>query len=81
MSGTVTTLVQLGFTVGFGLLIDTFVERTMVVPAFAAIVGPKLWWPSKVEPAAAYPTGRTSSTASTALAAPRPRDESRRSSQ
>ena len=44
-----TTLVQLGFTVGIGLLIDTFVVRTMVVPAFAALVGPRLWWPSKVE--------------------------------
>lgn len=48
MSGTITTLVQLGFTVGIGLLIDTFVVRTFVVPAFAALVGPKLWWPSKV---------------------------------
>ncbi|MET3962746.1 RND superfamily putative drug exporter [Marmoricola sp. OAE513] len=48
MSGSVTTLVQLGFTAGIGLLIDTFVVRTLVVPAFAAIVGPKLWWPSKV---------------------------------
>jgi RND superfamily putative drug exporter len=48
-SGSVTTLVQLGSTVGLGLLIDTFVVRTMVVPAFAALVGPRLWWPSKVE--------------------------------
>jgi RND superfamily putative drug exporter len=48
MSGSVTTLVQLGFTVGVGLLMDTFVVRTLVVPAFAAMVGPKLWWPSKV---------------------------------
>jgi RND superfamily putative drug exporter len=51
MSGSVTTLVQLGFTVGVGLLLDTFVVRTMVVPAFAALVGRRLWWPSKVEPA------------------------------
>lgn len=49
MSGSVTTLVQLGFTVGVGLLLDTFVVRTMVVPAFAALVGPRLWWPAKVE--------------------------------
>ncbi|MCZ4497905.1 MAG: mmpL10 [Marmoricola sp.] len=48
MSGSVTTLVQLGFTAGLGLLIDTFVVRTLVVPAFAALVGPKLWWPGKV---------------------------------
>ncbi|RZI86193.1 MAG: RND family transporter, partial [Microbacterium sp.] len=55
MSGSVTTLVQLGFTAGIGLLIDTFVVRTLVVPAFAALVGPRLWWPSKV-PAPADPT-------------------------
>ncbi len=47
MSGSVTTLVQLGFTVGVGLLLDTFVVRTMVVPAFAALVGPRLWWPAR----------------------------------
>ncbi|HEY0903796.1 MAG TPA: MMPL family transporter, partial [Marmoricola sp.] len=47
MSGSVTTLVQLGFTTGLGLLIDTFVVRTLVVPAFAALVGPRLWWPSR----------------------------------
>jgi RND superfamily putative drug exporter len=47
MSGSVTTLVQLGFTVGAGLLLDTFVVRTMVVPAFAVLVGPRLWWPAR----------------------------------
>ncbi|MBO9523948.1 MAG: MMPL family transporter [Nocardioidaceae bacterium] len=47
MSGSVTTLVQLGFTVGCGLLLDTFVVRTLVVPAFAALAGPRLWWPSR----------------------------------
>jgi putative drug exporter of the RND superfamily len=47
MSGSVTTLVQLGFTVGVGLLLDTFVVRTLVVPAFAVLVGPRLWWPAK----------------------------------
>jgi RND superfamily putative drug exporter len=47
MSGSVTTLVQLGFTTGVGLLLDTFVVRTLVVPAFAARVGPRLWWPAR----------------------------------
>ena len=31
------------------LLIDTFVVRTLVVPAFAALIGPRLWWPAKLE--------------------------------
>lgn len=45
MSGSVVTLTQIGFTIGMGLLLDTFVVRTLVVPAFAALVGPRLWWP------------------------------------
>lgn len=46
MAGSVVTLTQIGFTIGMGLLLDTFVVRTLVVPAFAALVGPRLWWPS-----------------------------------
>lgn len=46
MAGSVVTLTQIGFTIGMGLLLDTFVVRTLVVPAFAALVGRKLWWPS-----------------------------------
>lgn len=47
MIGQVVTLGQIGFTIGMGLLLDTFIVRTLVVPAFAALVGPRLWWPSK----------------------------------
>lgn len=53
MSGTVDTLVQLGFTTGVGLLIDTFVVRTLVVPAAAALAGRRLWWPARSAEAAA----------------------------
>jgi RND superfamily putative drug exporter len=52
MAGSVTTLAQIGFTIGMGLLLDTFVVRTLVVPAFAVLMGPRLWWPSKAVPAA-----------------------------
>lgn len=47
MIGDVLTLKQIGFTIGVGLLIDTFIVRTLVVPAFAALLGPHLWWPSR----------------------------------
>lgn len=47
MAGSVSTLAQIGFTIGMGLLLDTFVVRTLVVPAFAALMGPRLWWPSR----------------------------------
>ena len=40
-------LVQLGFAVGIGVLIDTFITRTLIVPALVAIFGRWNWWPSR----------------------------------
>jgi len=50
MAGSVDSLVQTGFVIGAGLLIDTFVVRTMLVPAIAAMLGPRLWWPRRRAP-------------------------------
>jgi putative drug exporter of the RND superfamily len=41
------TVVQAGFVIGFGILIDTFVVRTITVPAIAALLGRSSWWPAK----------------------------------
>ena len=41
-------LVQLGFAVAAGVLIDTFVTRTLIVPALVAIFGRWSWWPSRL---------------------------------
>jgi putative drug exporter of the RND superfamily len=45
--GSVSTMIQTGFIIGMGLLIDTFVVRTITVPALAALIGRANWWPSK----------------------------------
>lgn len=47
---TITTLVQLGFIIGIGILLDTFLVRTITVPATAVLIGKANWWPSRVEP-------------------------------
>ncbi|WP_188490342.1 MMPL family transporter [Williamsia phyllosphaerae] len=40
------TLTQLGIIVGLGILLDTFVVRTVVVPALFTLIGERIWWPS-----------------------------------
>jgi RND superfamily putative drug exporter len=41
------TVVQGGFVIGVGILLDTFLVRTITVPAIAALVGQANWWPSR----------------------------------
>jgi len=41
------TLTQIGIIVCIGVLLDTLLVRTVVVPALAFITGEKFWWPSK----------------------------------
>ncbi|MEV6061332.1 MMPL family transporter [Nocardia asteroides] len=45
------TLTQLGIVVGIGILLDTFVVRTLVVPALFALLGDRVWWPARPVPA------------------------------
>jgi RND superfamily putative drug exporter len=45
--GSVATMVQAGFIMAAGLMLDTFLVRTILVPAMAVIVGRANWWPSK----------------------------------
>ncbi|MDT4997896.1 MAG: putative drug exporter of the superfamily, partial [Mycobacterium sp.] len=46
MASSISNIVQTGFIIGVGLLLDTFVVRTITVPAMAVIVGNANWWPA-----------------------------------
>ncbi|UGS35710.1 Apo-petrobactin exporter [Capillimicrobium parvum] len=41
-------LTELGFTIAFGVLLDTLVVRSILVPALTLDIGPAIWWPSKL---------------------------------
>jgi putative drug exporter of the RND superfamily len=41
-------LLQIAFIVAFGVLLDTFLVRSLLVPALAYDLGPKIWWPSRL---------------------------------
>ena len=48
-------LAQLAFIVAFGVLLDTFVVRSLLVPALSYDIGKAIWWPSRL---AGKPTTR-----------------------
>jgi RND superfamily putative drug exporter len=42
----VTFIFNIGFIVAAGILLDTFVVRTIMVPAAVELIGDRIWWPS-----------------------------------
>jgi putative drug exporter of the RND superfamily len=41
-------LAQIAFIVAFGVLLDTFLVRSLLVPALSYDIGAKIWWPSRL---------------------------------
>ncbi len=41
-------LAQIAFIVSFGVLLDTIVVRSLLVPALTIDIGPKIWWPARL---------------------------------
>jgi putative drug exporter of the RND superfamily len=39
-------LTEIGFTIAVGILIDTFLVRSLLVPALVLEIGDRVWWPS-----------------------------------
>jgi RND superfamily putative drug exporter len=50
-------LLQLSFIVAFGVLLDTIVVRSLLVPALSYDLGPAIWWPSGLGRASRHPKG------------------------
>lgn len=48
-------LTEIGFVVAFGVLLDTFLVRSVLVPALILMLGDRVWWPSGLAKGSAEP--------------------------
>jgi RND superfamily putative drug exporter len=67
-SAPLAVLFQIGVAVAIGVLIDTFVVRSILVPAITTLVGDRAWWPSGLRLGGLVPAGVAAAPASAVLA-------------
>ncbi|MFG1923249.1 MMPL family transporter [Cryptosporangium sp. NPDC048952] len=54
-------LIEVGFLVAFGVLLDALLVRSVLVPALTLLIGRRIWWPNRLSrPRAVPPNGRHS---------------------
>ena len=51
-------LIEIGFLVAFGVLLDALLVRSVLVPALTLLIGRRIWWPSRLSRPAAEPDGQ-----------------------
>lgn len=56
MTQPLNSLLQFGFAMAVGILLDTFLIRGALVPALFRMIGPRVWWPGRVGDGGATPT-------------------------
>jgi RND superfamily putative drug exporter len=57
-------LAQISFIVAFGVLLDTTIVRSLLVPALAYDIGGRIWWPGRLARDPASKAGQRAATAS-----------------
>jgi putative drug exporter of the RND superfamily len=65
-------IAQLGSTIAIGLLLDTLIVRSLLMPSIATLLGRWFWWPQVVYPRGDYRAPRTSPRTADTDTAPQP---------